>query len=57
MRRYYTLEKNNRNWVVWLNKESIKNIHGSCGCNSIFSSESKKDCIDYCKSNKIKLKR
>lgn len=57
MRKYYTLEKNNSNWVVWLNKENFYEKNGSGGCDSIFISESKKECLNYCKTNKIKLKR
>ena len=50
---WYSLEKNNRMWTIWYNKET-KNGYGSFG---IYSSRRKKECIEYCKKNKIKIEK
>jgi len=54
---WYTLERSNGLWVVWLNKEEISSNHGSGGCDKIFSSPNKQDCLNYCKENKIRIKK
>ena len=50
---YYTLERNNGKWVVWKNSEHER----SSGCMGLFESESKKECIEYCKKQNIKISR
>jgi len=50
---WYTIEKNNGVWVVWYYKESDSS-YGSLG---LYSSKKKKDCIDYCKKNNIKVEK
>ena len=46
---WFTIEKSGSYWVVWKNKEG-RFSYGSFG---IYKSEKKKDCINYCKQNKI----
>ena len=48
---WYTIEKSNGVWVVWMNKES-NNSYGSYG---IYKSQKKKECIEYCKKSNIKI--
>lgn len=50
---WYTLEKNNNIWTIWYNKE-VDNGYGSLG---LYSSKRKKDCVDYCRKNNIKLEK
>ena len=52
---WYTLVRANGKWTVWRNGETMYKDHSSCGCRGIFSSESKKECLEYCKTNKIKI--
>ena len=50
MEKWYTIEKNNGKWTVWFN-------HISGGCHGVFSSTNRKDCIEYCKENNLKVSR
>ena len=53
--KWYTLEKANGIWTVWLNKYNEQETHGGYGCSKIFSSNEKKECLEYCKEKKIKI--
>ena len=57
MKIWYTLEKANGKWTVWENTETWYGTHGGCGCRGIYSSTSRKDCIEYCKENNLKVSR
>ena len=54
---WYTLERANGLWTIWLNKEGISSNHGSGGCDKVYSSTEKNRCLDYCKKNKIKIEK
>ena len=54
---WYTIEKNNNKWTVWKNTMIWNKTHGCGGCKGIFSSTSRKDCIEYCKENNLKVSR
>ena len=47
---WYTLEKHHVLWTIWKNVEG----HG-LGCTGIYTSEKKKDFLDYAEENGIKL--
>lgn len=51
LKKWYTIERNSNRWVVWFNKEG-EHSYGSLG---IYSSESKKECMNFCKEKGIKL--
>lgn len=53
MNKWYTIEKNQYGYTVWFNQESIENENGGGGCFGVFTSQFKKDCIQYCKEHKI----
>ena len=44
--KWYTLEKANGIWTVWLNKYNEQETHGGYGCSKIFSSNEKKECLN-----------
>lgn len=50
-KKWYTIEKSTNKWVVWLNGES-EHTYGSKG---IFRDINKKECINFCEKNNIKL--
>ena len=50
IKKWYTLEKSTNKWVVWQNGEG-EHSYGSYG---IFRSESKKECLNFCKEKGIK---
>lgn len=54
---WYVMLKNNDFWAIWKNTEIIGTTRGSGGCKAIYKSQNKQDCINYCKENKIKLRR
>ena len=54
---WYTLERTNGLWTIWLNKQYEYKEKGSGGCDKVYSSSSKQDCLEYCKNNKIKIKK
>ena len=49
---YYTISKHHELYYIWKNVET-KNSYGFI---SIFSSPTKRECIDYCKINHIDLR-
>ena len=51
---WYTIEKNQNGYTIWKNKESQDTDRGGYGSLGLFTSQFKKDCIDYCKKHKIK---
>lgn len=57
MKLWYSLEKNNGVWTIWLNSEGEGDNRGSGGCKKIYSSTDKANCLNYCKENKIKIKK
>ena len=52
---WYTLEKANGIWTIWCNKSNEQETHGGYGSSKVYDSTNKKDCLEYCKINKIKL--
>lgn len=53
---WYTIEKSNDGYTVWLNKESYeKDKNGSYGSLGIYTAKRKKDCVKYCKERGIKV--
>ena len=53
MKIWYTIEKSSNGYTVWRNKVGKQ----SMGSNRIYTSKNKKDCIEYCKENNIKIKK
>ena len=53
--KWYTIEKVDKVFVLWFNKEYKTTTHGSYGSYGIFSSLKKKDVIEYCKEHNIKV--
>ena len=53
MKVWYTIEKSSNGYTVWMNKESKQSM-GSLG---IYTAKKKKECIEYCKENDIKVKK
>lgn len=49
---WYTIEKCNKEYVVWMNKEG----NNSCGSFGLYKGK-KKDCINYCKNNNIQYEK
>lgn len=54
---YYTLDRANGLWTIWLVTEIEKTNGGSGGTKKIYSSGNKKDCLYYCKIHEIKLRK
>jgi len=50
---WYTIEKHNGEWTVWMNKMGEK----SCGSLGVYTAKHKKDCIEYCKNKGIKVEK
>jgi len=48
---YYTIEKHHGLYTIWKNIED----HGM-GCFGIYTSELKKDCIEYAKEHNLKIR-
>jgi len=57
MKIWYTIEKSTNGYTIWENKEKLYNNHGRCGCKKIYTSINRKECIEYCKNNNIKVKK
>lgn len=49
---WYSIEKKDKQYVVWLNKEE----EHSGGVRGIFKG-TRQECINYCRENKIKVRR
>ena len=54
---WYTIERNNEGYTVWMNKSARDNQHGSYGSYGLYTSKKKKDCIAYCKEKGIKYEK
>lgn len=55
---WHTIEKNNSEWTVWMNKKSYGNAtSGSGGCRGLYTGKHKKDCVNYCKEKGIKYEK
>jgi uncharacterized protein YbdZ (MbtH family) len=54
---WYRLVRNNGKWTVWKHTELMYKDHGGWGQQGIFSSESKKECLEYIKEHNIVLKK
>ena len=53
---YYTIEKHNNCYTVWLNQEWYElNKWGSGGCLGLYTADTKKRCLEYCKQHKITI--
>lgn len=54
--KWYSIERHNGEYTVWLNQESYEaDKCGGGGCYGLYTG-SKKECIQYCKKHNIKLK-
>lgn len=53
---WYSIEKNNGEYTIWFNQESYeRDKWGGGGCLGIFTAETIKECIEYCKQHNIKV--
>ena len=48
---YYTIEKHNKGWVVWLNVDKEKSSY----CRGLFTG-SVRECVNYARDNKLRIK-
>lgn len=53
--KWYTIEKNASGYTIWLNIQSIGNNMGGGGCLGLFTADTKKQCLEYCKEHKITI--
>lgn len=54
---WFTIEKSSNGYTVWRNKEKNCGTHGSYGSNKVYGASTKKECIEYCKKNNIKVSK
>ena len=49
----YTIEKSPHGYTIWKNKES----EFGCGSSKVKTFQTRKECVEYAKKNKIKIRR
>ena len=54
---FYTIEKNADGYTIWFNKKNQKDTSGGYGFLGVFNAPTKKECLEYCNKNNIKLEK
>lgn len=57
MKIWYTIEKSSNGYTVWKNKDNMHTKRGGFGVSKEYAGLTKKECIEYCKKNNIRVKK